>query len=64
MSTQIHIQNAFRALMDDEPVKAKTPWERSNMSYAEWHKMYVKACDDAVKFRHQCEQGKFYNEEV
>lgn len=64
MNTKINVQNAFNALFESDHLSVKTPWERSNMSYAEWHKMYVKACDEASELRRQCENGKFIDEEV
>lgn len=64
MNTKINVQNAFDVLFGTESINETTPWKRSNMSYAEWHRMYVKACDEASKLRRQCEKGNFYNEEV
>ena len=46
-----NIQAAFDALFNEPAPAYRTPWEKWNMSYDEWHKMYVKACDDAVEHR-------------
>ena len=59
-----NVKNAFDVLFDGPVPETKTPWDRWNMSYAKWHRMYVKACDDESQFRHQVETGKFFNEEV
>lgn len=66
MKNQIekNVQSAFEALFDGPQPAYRTPWEKWNMSRSEWTKMYNKACDDAEKFRHDVETGKFFNEEV
>lgn len=64
MCTNKILNDAFASLFSEEPVINQTPWERSHMSYAEWHKMYVKAIDDAVRWNRQLEEGHFINEEV
>lgn len=50
-NTNTNIQAAFDALFNEPAPAYKTPWEKWNMSYDEWHKMYVKALDDAVEHR-------------
>lgn len=66
MNNQINknVRSAFDSLFDESETVYKAPWEKWNMSRAEWTKMYNKACDDSAKFRQQVETGKIFDEEV
>lgn len=66
MNTKIknNVLSAFDALFNGPEPVYKTPWEKWNMSRSEWTKMYNKSCDESVKFCHEVETGKFFDEEV
>lgn len=57
-----NVADAFEALFDesnDDKDLYKTPWEKSNMSYDEWHKLYVKALNDSVELEKKISKGDY-----